>query len=274
MKYAIKNRATAGIMSVMLLISFFVSCDKNKQPEIGSIENSLTLFKLDNVNNDENLQETDYVDSQSGIEGKYIPVYGNTGLAAGLGKIVLQLFDDAGQLLTSKEITKFFRPEYHIFNEQLNIPNEDRGKTYKIVVTSYDRSGNKTLEKSFLGVDVLTCDPLPACIVTNQITIMLETPENTPEDENIYIFGSINGWGNRADPIYMFHKSSEMSHCYCLSIAYPPGSVDWQLGEIYVSRGSWETQAVTLAGADLSWNYTTTERSPIWKIKVEKWRDL
>lgn len=262
----------AGVMLILSVGLFFVSCNKNNPKDI-DINSFLTLFKIDNISNAQDIKADDTIPSMSGINGKYIPVNGHTGSPQELGKITFQLFSTDDQLLSSTEITSFYRPEYHLFDVQLDIPKEARGLVYKIVVTSFDRNNAEIGKKSFFGVDVLTCDPVAECVVPNQLTIMLETPPSTPADDDLYIFGSINGWGNRDEPQYRFHKNPDMDNCYCLSIPYPPGYTDWQLTQIFVSRGTWETQAVSTDGSDISWDYTGTAREPIWKIKVDKWRD-
>ena len=262
----------AGIMAFIAIVIVIVSCKKDAK-STPDINNSLTLFKMDNVKNDKDILAGDTIASMSGVQGKYIPVSGNTGSPQGLGKITLQLFTTKDSLLTTATITEFYRPEYHIFNAQLNIPKEAKGQIYKIVVTSFDKNNAEIGKRTFYGIDVLTCDPVAACVVPNQITIMLETPASTPPGDDLYIFGSINGWGSRNEPQYQFHKNPDMANCYCLSVPFPPGYTDWQLTQIYVTRGSWETQAMSTSGADISWDYTTTDRGPMWKIKVEKWRD-
>ncbi|MGN6416387.1 MAG: hypothetical protein ACTHMC_02765 [Pseudobacter sp.] len=261
----------AGLMVSLMAVLVIISCNKSSgKTEINS---SLTLFKLDNISNKEDILADDTIPSMSGIKGKYIPVSGNTGSPAGLGKIIFQLYTTDDDLLSSTEITSFYRPEYHLFNVQLDIPKAARGLVYKIVVTSFDKNNGEIGKKTFFGVDVLTCDPVADCIVNNQITIMLETPATTPATDDLYIFGSINGWGSRDEPQYRFHKNPDMANCYCLSIPYTPGYTDWQLTQIFVTRGTWETQAMTITGSDVSWDYTGTDRGPVWRIKVDKWRD-
>ncbi len=270
-----KHKLIFSVLAVMFFSAIIIlGCTKDQNSQGGyNINNSLTLFNLDNVKNDKDILPTDTIETMSGVAGKYIPVRGNTGATAGLDKISLQLFTPTDSLLTSKEITQFYRPEYHVFNTELNIPNTQRGKVYKIAVSSYDKNNQEVGKKTFFGKDVMTCDPLPSCIVPNQITIMLETPAATPADDPIYIFGSINGWAARDEAKYKFYKNPDMPNCYCLSIQYPPGYTDWQLTQIFVTRGTWDTQAVSLTGGDASWDYTSTERGSIWKIKVDKWRD-
>lgn len=260
---------------IVLFAAVVMGCGKNNDGPAApyTVDNFLTIFKLDNVKNNVSITPTDTIASMSGLQGKYIPISGNTGAVAGLGKISLQLFTTQDSLLSSLNITQFFRPEYHVFNTQLPIPAAARGNVYKVVVTSYDKDSVEVGKQTFFGVDVLTCDPVPACIVPNQITIMLETPAGTPPDDALYIFGSINGWGTRDDPQYMFHKNPDMNNCYCLSIPYAPGYTDWQLTQIFVSRGTWETQEINNNGDETYSDYTITERGPIWKIKVIKWRD-
>ena len=101
---------------------------------------------------------------------------------------------------------------------------------------------------------------------------MVETPAGTPETDNLYIFGSINGW-NRGDVAFKLHKNPEVPNCYCVTIPFPPGYTDWQVGEVYVSRGLWENDAVNPDGSAFIVKYTTTDLGPLWKIKVPKWRD-
>lgn len=257
---------------IILAAAAIIGCSKssNNTDAPYAINNSLTLFKTDSTD----MLSTDTVSSISGLDGKYISISGNTGATNGLGKIAFQLFTTQDSLLVSQDITTFFRPYYHVFDDvRLVIPKEARGEVYKIVVTSYDKDNNEIGKKIFYAIDVLTCDPTPECSVANQITIMLETPETTPVDDPIYIYGSINGWGSYSESQYMFHKNPDMANCYCLSIAYAPGYSDWQLTQIFVSRGSWETQAVTESNADTYWDYTTTAKGQIWTIKVLKWRD-
>jgi hypothetical protein len=140
------------------------------------------------------------------------------------------------------------------------------------VVKVVDKTGTTVGTKSFYGVDVVSCDPLPACIVNNQITVIVETPPGTPENENIALFGSLNGW-NRGDLTYKLHKNPDVPNCYCVSVPFPPGYTDWQLGEIFVTRGLWENDAVNTNNSAFIAQYATTERGPLWKIKVPKWRD-
>lgn len=144
-----------------LLTGLFFACEKNDNIEGPNVNNSLTLFKLDNKNNDQDLISTDTVLSLSGVEGKYIPVSGATGAASGLGNIKIMLLTLNDSLLTTLDITSFFKVDYHLFNAQLNIPVSQKGKIYKVMVTVIDKSGNEIGKNAFIGQDVVTCDPLP-----------------------------------------------------------------------------------------------------------------
>lgn len=266
-----------GWVSKMSLLSLFAlatvySCTKDDENGAYAINNSLTLFKLDNKNNELDLTANDTVSSQSGVTGKYILVSGAAGAAKGLDKITMELFTTGDSLLNKVTLTSFFKPEYHVINTQLVIPASQKGKVYKVLVTAIDKTGATVGKKSFFGIDVVSCDPLPPCIVNNQITVLVETPPGTPENASIYIFGSLNGW-NRGDVTYRLHKNPDVPNCYCVTVPFPPGYGDWQLGEIFVSRGLWENDAVNTDNSAFIVQYANSDRGPIWKIKVPKWRD-
>jgi len=264
------SRAT--IFCAVFFVSFY-SCTKDEGKKDFDVNNSLTLFKIDNNNNNQDLSSTDTVTSASGVNGKYILVSGATGAAAGLDSIRLELFTMGDSLLNAVTINSFFKPEYHVLNTQLNIPASERGKVYKVKVTVVDKTGAVVGTKTFYGVDVVTCDPLPPCIVNDQITVIVETPSGTPENEDISLFGSLNGW-NRSDQTFKLHKNPDVPNCYCVSVPFAPGLNSWQLNEIFVVRGAaWEKQAVNLDNSDFIVKYENSEMGPIWKIKVLKWRD-
>lgn len=268
-------RKASLVTAVVLCLSLAViySCKKDDKPSGPDVNNSLSLFKIDNKNNDQDLAANDTVASQSGVKGKYIPVSGAAGAAAGLDVLRLDLLNENDSLLNRMEITSFYKPEYHPFNVQLDIPASQKGHVYKIAVMAVDKSGATIGTKSFYGIDVVTCDPTPPCLVNNQITVMVETPPGTPENEDISLFGSLNGW-NRGDLTYKLHKNPDVPNCYCVSVPFPPGYSDWMLGEIFVVRGGvWEKQAVKTDGSDFIVKYTDSDLGPIWKIKVPKWRD-
>lgn len=258
-------------IAVFIFFIFLYGCEKKEDSSDNGVANSLTLFKLDNKNNDVDLTANDTVSSQAGVSGKFIPVNGATGAANGLDTIRIQLFSTSNVLLNTVNITTFFRPEYHVINTQLLIPPTELGKVYKVVVTVIDKTKNVLKTESFYGVDVVSCDPLPPCIVNNQITVLVETPAGTP-DENLYLFGSLNGW-NRGDQAFKLHKNPNVPNCYCVTIPFPPGYTDWQVNEVYVTRGLWENDAVNADKSVFVVKYTTTDLGPLWKIKVPRWRD-
>lgn len=265
------NKVALSLCSFVFVIVFF-SCGKDDNNNGPEVNNSLTLFKLDNKDNDQDLLATDTVYSSSGVQGKYIPVSGATGAQNGLKSITIQLFTIGDELLTTLEITDFFKPYYHLFNSQLNIPNNHKGEAYKIKVTVLDNSGAEIGVKTFFGLDVITCDPIAPCVVANQITVLVETPAGTPPTDDIYIFGGFNGW-NRGDAAYKLHKNPDVNNCYCITLPYPPGYGGWELGELFVSRGTYDTDATTIPDNNpFIQNYSTTDLGPLWKVKVPRWR--
>ncbi len=260
------------LVKTCLVIALLAGCTKEKKGGDYDVNNSLTLFKLDNKNNNLDLAATDTVASQSGVTGKFIPVNGAVGASKGLETVRVSLYTLNDSLLNSVTINSFYKPEYHVINTQLTIPASQRGKVYKVEVDATDKTGTNIGNKRFFGVDVVTCDPLPPCLVNNQITVMVETPAGTPEADNLYLFGSLNGW-SRGDVAYKLNKNPLVPNCYCVTIPFPPGYSDWQVNEVYVTRGLWENDAINPDGSSFIVKYTTTDLGPIWKIKVPKWRD-
>lgn len=263
------------IPALLFAVIIFVACDKEADAPSApyDIANSITLYKPGAATVD--LTAGDTVPSQSGLNTKFIPVSGAIGAVNGIKEIKIELFLKAtDSLLKTKTITKFFRNDYHVLNDEpIEIPADFRGMMYKLKVTAWDNTGAELGSKEFLGQDVLTCDPLPVCTAPGQLTIIVEVPANTPEEDGIYLFGSINGWNN-LDVTYKLTKNPDVPNCYCITVPYAPGVEAWQLGEIFLTRGSWGTNAL-VAGSDDSFivNYNS-DLSALWKIKVPRWRDL
>jgi hypothetical protein len=271
----LKKNFRVAIIAVCLFV-VAGSCKKTTTGIAGppySTVNSVTLFKPDNISAD--LKATDTVTSQSGLNVKFIPVSGAVGAAAGLGSIKIELkLAENDVLLSSKIITKFSRPDYHVLSsEPIDIPKAERGKLYKIFVTVTDLASAVVGTKSFVGLDVLTCDPQPSCIVPGQITFLIETPATTLPEDNIYLFGGFNGWAN-TDQTYKLTKNPDVPNCYCISMPFPPGAAAWQIGEIYITRGSWGTNAVSPDGTQTYIaDYNGGDLGPLFKMKVPRWRD-
>ena len=267
------NAISKGCLFFVFAFLILYGCTKDDDKKSTEINDSLTLFKLDNKNNNLDLTSTDTVASMSGVNGKYIPVSGAAGATNGLDTMKLELYTMGDSLLNSITLTSFYKPDYHVINAQLTIPASQRGQVYKVLVKAVDKAGTVIGTKGFYGMDVVSCDPLPPCVVANQITVLVETPAGTPETDDIILFGSLNGW-NRGDATYKLNKNLGVPNCYCVSIPFPPGYSGWQVGEVFVSRqGSYAKDAVTNDGSAFTVNYSTTDLGPLWKIKVAKWRD-
>jgi hypothetical protein len=264
------RRLLSTLVVVMVCLGIIYGCSKDNKSGY-DVNNSLTVFKLDNNKNSVDLTANDTIASASGVQGKYILVSAAAGASKGLKNIKLKLLTTGDSLLNEINITKFYKPEYHLINTQLLIPPTMRGKVYKVVIDVIDNSDASIGTAQFYGVDVVTCDP-PPCLVNNQITVMVETPPGTPELADLYLFGSLNGW-SRGDVNFKLNKNPDVPNCYCVTIPFPPGYSDWQVGEVYVTRGLWENDAINPNGSSFIVSYTTTEMGPLWKVKVPKWRD-
>lgn len=260
------------ILSITLI---FIACEKNKNGFSAPYDtkNSVTLFNPNDVK--ANLTASDTVLSKSGLNTKFIPVSGAIGATNGLQSIKIELrLASNDSLINSKTITSFFRPDYHVLNDEpIEIPKDFRGRLYRVSITATDQSSAEIGKESFLGLDVLTCSPQASCIVPNQVTLLVETPATTPPDEDIYIFGGFNGWNN-TDQTYKLTKNPDVVNCYCISLPFKPGEEAWQIGEVFFTRGSWGTNATTAdnSGTFIE-NYNATAKEALWKVKVPRWRD-
>jgi hypothetical protein len=273
----IKNKRTIYVIAILFVSVFiFIGCKKTASQEEPPFDtaNSLTLFKPGNSKADLTIADT--ILTQAGLINKFVGVNGSTGATAGLQSIKIDIrLSTNDSLLNTKMVTTFFRKDYHVMNEiPIDIPRSLRGKIYKVTVTTTDLAGAEVGKKSFYAMDILVCSPEPSCVVANQITFLVETPPATtfPSD-NIYIFGGFNGWSN-TDVTYKLTPSTDLENCYCISMPFAPGAQAWQLGEIYVTRGGWGSNALQQVGTGtLVLDYNASALEPLFKIRVPKWRD-
>jgi hypothetical protein len=272
----IKNKRIIYVGAILFVSVFiFIGCKKTSTQEEPPFDtaNSLTLFKPGNSKADLTLADT--VLSQAGLINKFVGVNGSTGATAGLQAIKIEIrLSTNDSLLNTKTINTFFRKDYHVMNEiPIDIPRSLRGKVYKVTVTTTDMAGAEVGKKSFYALDVLVCSPEPSCVVANQITFLVETPPATtfPTD-NIYIFGGFNGWSNTATD-YKLTPSTDLENCYCISMPFAPGAQAWQIGEIFITRGSFASNALLPNGNTQIENYNAGSLEGLFKIRVTKWRD-
>jgi hypothetical protein len=271
-----KNKQIIYLVAILFLsVSIFIGCKKTTSQEEPPFDtaNSLTLFKPGNSKAD--LTLTDTILSQAGLINKFVGINGSTGATAGLQSIKIEIrLSTNDSLLNTKVISTFFRKDYHVMNEiPIDIPRSLRGKIYKVTVTTSDLAGAQVGKKSFYAQDVLNCSPEPSCVVANQITFLVETPPATTfTTDNIYIFGGFNGWSN-TDVTYKLTPSTDLENCYCISMPFAPGAAAWQIGEIFITRGSYSSNALLANGNTQIENYNAGTLDGLFKIRVTKWRD-
>ncbi len=272
----IKNKRIIYVVAILFVSMFtFIGCKKTNSQEEPPFDtaNSLTLFKPGNSKADLTLVDT--ILTQAGLVNKFVGVNGSTGATAGLQSIKIDIrLSTNDSLLNTKTITTFFRKDYHVMNEiPIDVPRSLRGKIYKVTVTTTDLAGAEVGKKSFYAMDILVCSPEPSCVVANQITFLVETPPATtfPTD-NIYIFGGFNGWSNTATD-YKLTPSTDLENCYCISMPFAPGAQAWQIGEIFITRGSFASNALLPNGNTQIENYNAGSLEGLFKIRVTKWRD-
>jgi hypothetical protein len=259
----------------VISISIIASCKKTASQEEPPFDtqNSLTIFKPSNSKAELTLLDT--ILSQAGLINKFVGVSGSTGASSGLQSIKIEIrLSTNDSLLNTKVISTFFRKDYHVMNDiPIDIPRSLRGKIYKVTVTTTDLAGAQVGKKSFYAQDVLNCSPEPSCVVANQITFLVETPPATTfTTDNIYIFGGFNGWSN-TDVTYKLTPSTDLENCYCISMPFAPGVAAWQIGEIFITRGSYASNALLANGNTQIENYNNGTLDGLFKIRVNKWRD-
>jgi hypothetical protein len=275
-----KNLLT--IVTIVASTIVFVSCKKTAstiEPPY-DISNSLTLFKPGNSKAELTLNDTIF--TQAGLVNKFVPISGSTGATAGLQSIKVEIrLASNDSLLNTKTISTFFRNDYHVMTDfPIDIPRSQRGKIYKVSVSSNDMAGTLIAKKSFHALDILICAPEPSCVVANQVTFLIETPPTTLPTDNIYLFGSINGYNN-TDVTWKLTPSTDLPNCYCITLPFAPGSDPWQLQEIFITRGSYASNCVLLNGNYFGVNYNlpdlnnlaTGHTTGLYKIRIPKWRD-
>jgi hypothetical protein len=272
----VKNKPIIYLVVILFISLFiFIGCKKTSTQEEPPFDtqNSLTIFKPGNSKAELTLADT--ILSQAGLINKFVGINGSTGATAGLQSIKIEIrLSTNDSLLNTKVISTFFRKDYHVMNEiPIDIPRSLRGKIYKVTVTTTDLAGAQVGKKSFYAQDVLNCSPEPSCVVANQITFLVETPPATTfTTDNIYIFGGFNGWSN-TDVTYKLTPSTDLENCYCISMPFAPGAAAWQIGEIFITRGSYSSNALLSNGNTQIENYNAGTLDGLFKIRVTKWRD-
>jgi hypothetical protein len=266
------------VISILIIAGCKKTASQDEPPF--DTQNSLTIFKPGNSKAELTLSDT--ILSQAGLINKFVGVSGSSGATVGLQSIKIEIrLSTNDSLLNTKMITTFFRKDYHVMNDiPIDIPRSLRGKIYKVTVTSTDLSGAQVGKKSFYAQDVLICGPEPSCVVANQVTFLIETPATTLPTDNIYLFGSINGYNN-TDVTWKLTPSADLPNCYCITLPFAPGSDPWQLQEIFITRGSYASNCVLLNGNYFGVNYNlpdpnglaTGHTSELYKIRIPKWRD-
>ncbi|HMQ01211.1 MAG TPA: hypothetical protein PKC24_15630, partial [Cyclobacteriaceae bacterium] len=60
----------------------------------------------------------------------------------------------------------------------------------------------------------VACNPLPACVQTGKITVLLIAPVNTPATSTVGLVGAINGWGGQPD----ITMTKIVDGCFCAAV--------------------------------------------------------
>ena len=101
-----------------------------------------------------------------------------------------------------------------------------------------------------------------------QVTVLLETPNNTPINSNIYLSGTFDDWSGGDSDKYKFKKIED--NTYQLTFEEEAGSVL----QFKVTRGSWELGEVDERGRRIGNRVISVRNKPLRvKLTVRNWND-
>ena len=156
-------------------------------------------------------------------------------------------------------------------NETVTIADDQAPGTYTMTVTARDAANNSTTETIdiIIAEAMVFCNPVAACQVDGEITIMVETPASTPADAVVHVAGSFQGWDSSTTPLT---KVDGVENCFCGSFAFAGGE------EFKFTRGGADFADVEkTADCEELDNRTYTagdEIDGILRFVVEEWRDI
>lgn len=159
-------------------------------------------------------------------------------------------------------------------NQTVSLPIDQPIGDYTMTVTATDGAGNtNSLTRKVVVTEV--CNPLPACQVDNEVTIVLSVPSDTPVDDDIHIVGSFNGW-NQADQDQILNRSSFVDNCYCISVPFQTGE---EIEFKFTRNGDWGNVEKTADCEEVEnrkFTYDADAEEPVTELRitVEAWADI
>jgi hypothetical protein len=147
----------------------------------------------------------------------------NTIVAGASTPITIELKDGTVTPLSSVKI-EIFRGETEVYSATQSVSGQEAtvsvpGATvaalnvgvHTLKVTATDTGNNsRVLEVSITVV----CNPVPACVQSGKITVLLIAPINTPAASTVGLVGAINGWGGQPD----IAMTKIVDGCYCAAV--------------------------------------------------------
>jgi hypothetical protein len=154
-----------------------------------------------------------------------ITLTSGTSIVAGASTpITIELKDGTVTPLASATV-QIFRGEEEVFSSTqsvsgqaatITVPGSDVAAlnvgVHTLKVTATDTGNNsRVLEVSITVV----CNPLPSCVQSGLITVLLIAPVNTPSTSTVGLVGAINGWGGQPD----ITMTKIVDGCYCAAVS-------------------------------------------------------
>ena len=146
------------------------------------------------------------------------------------------------------------------------------------IISSLSACNNPvTLDKKAINTSISNLPPLRPESLSNGgkeytgstlVTFLLETPNNTPINSNIYLSGTFDDWSGGDSEKYKFNKIKE--NRYQLIIEEDAGSVL----QFKVTRGTWDLGEVDERGRRIGNRVLTVRDKPLHaKLVVRNWND-
>jgi hypothetical protein len=171
--------------------------------------------------------------------------------------------------MTPTSITTFDSPTSHTISYIITVPADSPAGTLTLTITATDGEENSASAERVINVTemLVGCQPETSCVNAEMTTIVVTTPDDTPEDATIEMVGSFNGWPGELDSDYILTKNGP--NCYCIGVMIDADS------EFKFRRdGSWDKVEKDAAGGEIDNRVFTYSAGEVVNITVEKWADF
>ncbi len=261
------------ILAICILIIAF-SCQE-KEESFTNLPPGVAIYNFKDTGTSDTLHNP--LDTVLATAGKSIRLQGSAGASAGLRQLHITLGKPSAPLMVDTTIARnFYRADFHAFSIPLTVPVTTPEGVYTLTVQASDQAGQ---ESAPVVIRVLVippgCGPIALCRQDEKVTLVVETPGNTPGDAVLHVVGDLNGWSDAGAASLAFTKNPTVTNCYCLA-------VDLKDGQYFkITRGTWDSQerklkpGSTTEYEEINWArvYKSAQDGTILRIKIDGWTD-